>query len=112
MYCFGVVALLDEVRVSCIGRWFACDEGWLWLFLDHVKQADGRTPLYGASSEGHVEAVAALVGAGAAVNQAEVSVDGGGMGMFVRVGCELYCCGGLRGLRRVCCDGRWFACDE
>ena len=66
------------------------------------KQADGRTPLYGASSEGHVEAVAALVGAGAAVNQAEVSVDGGGLGMFVRVRCELYYCGGGWGVGRVC----------
>ncbi len=57
------------------------------------------TPLHAASERGHVEAVAALVGAGAAVNQAEVSVDGRGMGMFPDVRCELYCCGvgGVRG---------------
>jgi hypothetical protein len=47
------------------------------LCVSFEKQADGRTPLYGASWEGHVEAVVALVGAGAAVNQATVSADGG-----------------------------------
>jgi hypothetical protein len=53
------------------------------------KQADGRTPLFMASVNGHVEAVVALVGAGATVNQATVSADGGAMRMFARVGCEL-----------------------
>jgi ankyrin repeat protein len=37
----------------------------------------GMTPLHVASVNGHVEAVATLVCAGAAVNQAMVSADGG-----------------------------------
>ncbi len=37
-------------------------------------QADGATPVYVASLNGHVEAVRALIGASAAVNQAAVSV--------------------------------------
>ena len=37
-------------------------------------QTDGATPLYIASQEGHVEAVRALVGLGAAVNQATVGL--------------------------------------
>jgi hypothetical protein len=41
-----------------------------------------------------VEAVATLIDAGAAVNQATVSVDGGAMGMFAGVKFELYCGGG------------------
>jgi ankyrin repeat protein len=36
-------------------------------------QVDGRTPLIGASQNGHVEVVQALVEAGAAVDQAGVS---------------------------------------
>jgi ankyrin repeat protein len=52
------------------------------------KQADGRTPLFMASVNGHVEAVVALVGAGAAVNEALVSVDGGAIGLFACVGCQ------------------------
>ena len=53
------------------------------------------TPLNVASVNGHVEAVRALLDAGAAVNQASVSADGGGRGWFFRVRCELYCCGGV-----------------
>ena len=43
-----------------------------------VWQADGWTPLYAASHNGHVEVVRALVEAGAAVNQAAVREDLGG----------------------------------
>ncbi len=42
-----------------------------------VVQAVGVTPLYLASKLGDVEAVRALLDAGAAVNQADVSGDGG-----------------------------------
>ncbi len=38
-----------------------------------VVQTDGATPLYVASQNGHVDAVRALLDAGAAVNQAAVS---------------------------------------
>ncbi len=47
-------------------------------------QTIGVTPLHAVSERGHVQAVVALVSAGAAVNQAMVSVDGGAMGMFAR----------------------------
>ncbi len=40
-----------------------------------VWQTDGATPLYIASQEGHDEVVRALVGAGAALNQATVRGD-------------------------------------
>jgi hypothetical protein len=43
-----------------------------------VWQTDGCTPLYAASVKSHVEAARALVGAGAAVNQARVRDDRGG----------------------------------
>ncbi len=43
-----------------------------------ILQTDGWTPLHAASQEGHVEVVRALVGAGAAVNQAAVREDLGG----------------------------------
>ena len=43
-----------------------------------VWQTDGATPLYIASEKGHDEVVRALVGAGAAVNQAAVRGDLGG----------------------------------
>ena len=53
-----------------------------------VVQAGGATPVYMASQNGHLDAVRALLGAGAAVNQATVSVYGIGeeRGIFVR--CE------------------------
>jgi hypothetical protein len=50
-------------------------------------QTDGWTPLYAASDNGHVEVVMALVGAGAAVNQAAVREDWSGC-----------LCSGVRGL--------------
>ncbi len=43
-----------------------------------VWQTDGVTPVYAASQNGHVEVARALVGAGAAVNQARVRDDCGG----------------------------------
>ncbi len=47
-----------------------------------LLQANGATPLFAASSNGHAEAMRALLGAGAVVNQARVSgygtaVEGG-----------------------------------
>ena len=48
-----------------------------------VWQTDGCTPLYAASFDGHVEVVRALVGAGAAVNQARVRDDWWVLGGFV-----------------------------
>jgi hypothetical protein len=63
-----------------------------------VKQTDGRTPLHAASERGHVEAVVALVGAGAAVNQAMVSADGGARDCLLAWGARvLWCCGVVRG---------------
>ena len=49
-----------------------------WVPVSVVWQTDGVTPLYAASDHGHVEVVRAVVGAGAAVNQAEVCDDCGG----------------------------------
>jgi hypothetical protein len=43
-----------------------------------VRQSAGITPLCATSESGHVEVVRALVGAGAAVNQATVREDWGG----------------------------------
>ncbi len=43
-----------------------------------VVQANGMTPLFKASQNGHVEAVRALLDGGAAVNQADVSGYGRG----------------------------------
>jgi hypothetical protein len=56
------------------------------------KQADGWTPLHVASERGYVEAVVALVGAGEAVNLAEVSADGGVIGIVFAHGVSV-CCG-------------------
>ena len=56
-------------RVVCL-CWLSCDRRWVWFV---VVQTDGATPLYVASKNGHVEAVRALLDAGAAVNQASVS---------------------------------------
>jgi hypothetical protein len=76
-----------------------------------MGQTDGRTPLHAASESGHVDAVVALVGAGAAVNKASVSVDGVAIRMFARMGCwyavVMWWSEGL-----VCYCFRWFACDE
>ncbi len=62
----------------------------LCIRLCVVRQADGRTPLYIASLNGHVEVVRALVGAGAAVNQAKVR--------YYLGGCW---CPGVRGLFKL-----------
>jgi hypothetical protein len=51
-----------------------------------VVQTDGATPLYIASRNGHVEVVRALVGAGAAVNQAKVCESWLAFGIRMHVG--------------------------
>ncbi len=55
------------------GCGYVCGCGCLVL----VVQGNGRTPLISASQNGHVEAVRTLLDAGAAVNQDDVSGDGG-----------------------------------
>jgi hypothetical protein len=60
----------------CFLRWVPV----VW-FVGCVVQKDGRTPLFDASQSGHVEAVRALLVAGTAVNQAEVSGSCVGLGM-------------------------------
>ncbi len=55
-----------QVLLACDGRW---PDG-----CGIAAQASGATPVYAASLNGHVEAVRALLGAGAAVNQAKVSL--------------------------------------
>ena len=73
--------------VSMFGFAGACmslargDVGDVWVlrwvsvvwFVGCVVQKDGRTPLHAASATGHVETVRALLDAGAAVNQPNVS---------------------------------------
>ncbi len=58
-----------------LASWVSCAIIVLWVRLYVVWQTDGCTPLYAASGNGHVEVVRALVGAGAAVNQAAVRDD-------------------------------------
>ncbi len=55
-----------------------------------VWQTDGWTPLCIVSHNGHVEVVRALVGAGAAVNQAEVREDWGGCWCSGVRGCVVF----------------------
>jgi hypothetical protein len=43
-----------------------------WCECGVARQTDGATPLYMASYSGHVECVKALLGGGAAINQAMV----------------------------------------
>ncbi len=52
----------------CVLRWVSV----VW-FVGCVLQTNGRTPLFLASGNGRVEAVRALLDAGAPVNQASVS---------------------------------------
>jgi ankyrin repeat protein len=52
-----------------------CGPSLCYMSVCVVWQTDGFTPLYIASQNGQVEAVRALVGAGAAVNQADVRED-------------------------------------
>ncbi len=44
----------------------------MWLVCRAVLQTNGATPLFIASWKGHVECVRALLGGGAAINQAKV----------------------------------------
>ncbi len=61
----------------------------MYRVLRVVLQADGATPLYAASLDGHVECVMALLDRGAAVNHATVG-DCSSMarhcGVYVREG--------------------------
>jgi hypothetical protein len=68
---------VEQDAFMCV---IACERGvWaiivLCVCVCVVWQTDGLTPLYAASHNGHVEVVRALVGAGAAVNQARVRED-------------------------------------
>jgi hypothetical protein len=63
------------VVCDCFASWVSCAIIVLWVRLCVVWQTDGCTPLYAASGNGHVKVVRALVGAGAAVNQAAVRDD-------------------------------------
>ncbi len=65
-----------------------CGPSLCCVFVCVVWQTDGWTPLSAASLDGQVEVVRALVGAGAAVNQAAVREDW--------CGCW---CSGVRGWR-------------
>ncbi len=67
-------------------------------------QTNGATPLYIASANGHVEAVRALVGLGAAVNQAMV----GWLHVEFGVG-DVYPLDGLWFVRVSVVVGRWHA---
>ncbi len=55
--------------VWCVGKAWRCD---VYSVCHVVFQTNGATPLLVASLSGHVECVRALLGAGAAVNQATV----------------------------------------
>ena len=48
----------------------------VWLVCRVVLQTDGTTPLFIASQNGHVECVWALLGGGAAIDQAMVGSTG------------------------------------
>ncbi len=52
-----------------------------------ILQTDGRTPLYVASQNGHIEVVRVLFGSGAAVNQAKVTGVTFGVGLCVSGWC-------------------------
>jgi hypothetical protein len=64
-----------------------CKRIMIFLSVRVVWQTGGATPLYIASQEGHDEVVRALVGSGAAVNQARVREDWGW-----RFGCAWVIC--------------------
>ena len=61
-----------------------------------ARQTNGFTPLYIASQDGHVEAVTALIGAGAAVNQATVRDVSGGLYAGGRLWIAADVCGFVR----------------
>jgi hypothetical protein len=82
-----------------------------------VLQTDGATPLYIASQNGHVECVRALLGGGAAINQANVSCAGliaghrGGLCVWGSLGacghaCKCFELAGCAGMARVGGYGR------
>ncbi len=71
--------------------------------MSGVLQTNGRTPLFAASENGHVEAVRALVGAVAAVNKATVCDDFCGWWCWVL----REFCGLERGVQMCCFVCAW-----
>ena len=65
-------------------------------------QTRGRAPLFAASRYGHMEVVRALVGAGAAVNQADVR--------YQRVMPHWYFCGCAHAIAAACSARTMFGC--
>jgi hypothetical protein len=61
------------------------------LLVCLVGQTDGCTPLLVASQNGHMDVMRALVGAGAAVNQARVRGHGAGCMQSSFVDCVCMC---------------------
>ncbi len=83
-------------RVQC-GGGARHDGVMFWCECRAAWQTNGATPLYFASGKGHVECVRALLGGGAAINQAAVgstrSMARHRQGLFVgRVGACVHAC--------------------
>jgi hypothetical protein len=76
-----------------------------------VAQSGNVTPLHLASQNGHVEAVRALLDAGAAVNQGEVSGDGGEWPLACAILICLFVEWGEEARGRVF-GLVWLSCDE
>jgi hypothetical protein len=68
----------DALMCAIAYEWVVWAIKVLCVLVCVVWQTDGLTPLHAASWQGHDEVVRALVGAGAAVNEAAVREDLGG----------------------------------